>query len=308
MLKYLYKKLKRGDIMEIGEKIKRLRTAKFMTQAELAGSEITRNMLSRIENGAAQPSLGTVFYVAKRLNVSPGFLLASEEDELLYFKSQEIDNIRRAYSDRNFELCKEMCENSEWSDDEVMLIRADCSFRVGVELFCSGNLHSAAECFDSAIECCGETIYDATMIKTKCETYFEYMRMISPTLYYGSDDEDREVVILDDTFCNYSTIFCEGEREGFSSVPYIQKRLAAFGDDSPYLIHINARIIMEAKEYENARKLLHDLLVDGDYVIPEPMLYFILGDLEICCKEIGDFKGAYEYSVSKISLSQKLLT
>ena len=40
--------------MEIGEKIKRLRSAKLMTQAELAGDHITRNMLSCIENGVAR--------------------------------------------------------------------------------------------------------------------------------------------------------------------------------------------------------------------------------------------------------------
>ena len=51
--------------MHIGEKIKRLRTAKLMTQSELVGREITRNMLSRIENGAAQPSMATVKYSRK---------------------------------------------------------------------------------------------------------------------------------------------------------------------------------------------------------------------------------------------------
>jgi transcriptional regulator with XRE-family HTH domain len=296
--------------MEIGEKIKRLRTAKLMTQADLVGEEITRNMLSRIENGAAQPSLSTVLYIAQRLNVSPGFLLADEEDELLYFKAQEKDNIKRAYNGKNYELCMQMCENSEWSesDDEMMLIRADCSFRVGVEHFCAGNLHSAAECFDSAVECCKTTSYDTSMIATRCRAYFEYMKLISPTLYYGSEEEKREVVILGDTFCNYSGIFCDGEEYGFSNIPYLAQRISAFGDNSPYLIHVNARLMMEGGDYEGARKLLHQLLVDGDYIVPEPMLYFIFGDIEICCKESDDFKGAYEYSVSKISLSQKLLS
>ena len=294
--------------MEIGEKIKHLRTAKLMTQADLVGSEITRNMLSRIENGAAQPSLSTVLYIAKRLNVSPGFLLADEEDELLYFKSQEISNIKRAYSARNFELCKEMCENSEWNDDEIMLIRAECSFRVGVKKFCEGSLRAASECFESAVECCEETAYDTSMISTRCRAYFEYMRMISPSLYYGADDETRDVVILGDTFCNYSGIFFDGEELGFLNIPYLAQRIEAFDENSPYRIHVNARLMMESGDYENARKLLHKLLVDGNYIVPEPMLYFLLGDLEICCKELDDFKGAYEYSVSKISLSQKLLS
>ena len=95
MLKLLVDKFeKHGGNMNIGEKIKRIRTAKLMTQRELAGGEITRNMLSRIENGAAQPSMSTVRYIAERLNVSPGFLLAGEEDEWLYFKSNEMNNIK----------------------------------------------------------------------------------------------------------------------------------------------------------------------------------------------------------------------
>ena len=64
---------------------------------------------------------------------------------------------------------------------------------------------------------------------------------------------------------------------------------------------------MRDGEYRQAHDKLHDLLV-SNVVIPEPMLYFIFGDLEMCCKHIGDFKGAYEYSNNKIGLLQKLLT
>ena len=72
--------------MSIGEKIKKLRSAKLMTEADLAGSEITRNMLSQIENDVAQPSMNTIRYIAARLNVSPGFLLAEGNDEQIYLK------------------------------------------------------------------------------------------------------------------------------------------------------------------------------------------------------------------------------
>ena len=50
--------------MKIGEKIKSVRASKMMTQAELAGDGITRNMLSKIENGTALPSLTTLLYFA----------------------------------------------------------------------------------------------------------------------------------------------------------------------------------------------------------------------------------------------------
>ena len=88
--------------MQIGEKIKKLRVAKLMTQSELVGTEITRNMLSRIENGTANPSLETILYIAKRLNVSPGFLLADGNDEQIYFKNNEIVGIKKAFSAGDF--------------------------------------------------------------------------------------------------------------------------------------------------------------------------------------------------------------
>ena len=81
--------------MTIGEKIKKLRTDKLMSQSELSGSEITRNMLSQIEHGSATPSLSTINYLATRLNVSPGFLLANEQDEKIYLKISAIDNIKK---------------------------------------------------------------------------------------------------------------------------------------------------------------------------------------------------------------------
>ena len=57
--------------MTTGEKIKKLRAEKMMTQSQLVGEHITRNMLSRIESDEANPSLGTLIYLAKRLNVPP---------------------------------------------------------------------------------------------------------------------------------------------------------------------------------------------------------------------------------------------
>ena len=82
--------------MNIGNKIRSLRVEKLMTQSELAGNEITRNMLSQIENGIALPSLTTVIYLANRLGVSAGFLLADEKDDFMYKKLNTMKNIKKA--------------------------------------------------------------------------------------------------------------------------------------------------------------------------------------------------------------------
>ncbi len=296
--------------MEIGEKIKRLRSAKLMTQAELAGSEITRNMLSRIENGAALPSMGTVKYIAERLGVSPGFLLAGEEDEQLYFKSQEIENIKKLYAHKNFRLCMDICKNSEWRDDELMLIEAESCLRVGAEEFSEGNLHAAVELFEQALECSSQTIYNTDIIVCEIDSYFDYMHLISPTLYSDAEYEEqsRRLMLTGNEFCVYSGMFCEAEETSISEIAFLSERIDMLNEESSYALHIKARILMEQGEFSKANQLLHRLLFDDSFDFPEPMLYFVFCDLEVCCKEIGDFKGAYEYSGNKIALLQKLLS
>lgn len=54
--------------MELGEKIRQWRLEAGLSQRELCGEEITRNMLSLIENGAAKPSMKTLAYLAQRLD------------------------------------------------------------------------------------------------------------------------------------------------------------------------------------------------------------------------------------------------
>ena len=295
--------------MTIGEKIKKLRTDKLMSQTELAGGEITRNMLSQIEHGSATPSLGTVNYIASRLNVSPGFLLADEDDERLYLKHNEMNNIKKAYSAKNFALCYDMCKNCEWSDDELMLILAKCSLYVGVEAFAKGELHRAVEILDEALDCCGETIYDTDIISREARSYFEYMELISPTLASNNFDQSEleRIMILSDDFSIYSELICEAEQNTWSEVLYLDERKKQLTEDSSYLLHVEARLEMDNGEYQKALELLHELLYGEHYELPEPMMYFVFCDLEICCKETDDFKGAYEHSTNKMALLQKML-
>ena len=51
----------------LGKRIKEARLAKKMTQSEVVGDFITRNMLSQIESGSATPSVKTLEYLCKVL-------------------------------------------------------------------------------------------------------------------------------------------------------------------------------------------------------------------------------------------------
>ena len=64
---------------------------------------------------------------------------------------------------------------------------------------------------------------------------------------------------------------------------------------------------MEIGNFSEAYKLLHEILYSL-IEAPQPILYHVICDLEVCCKELGDYKSAYEYSLEKLSAIQKLLS
>ena len=291
--------------MKIGEKIKKLRLEKMMTQSELAGTEITRNMLSRIENGFALPSLSTVYYIASRLNISPGFLLSEGNDEEVYLKYREIINIKKAYMTEDYRICRDMCKHTKsHGDDEIMLLLAECNLEIAIEEFNFGKLRSACEYFDEAIEVCATTIYHTERILARAGAYFKYMRLISATLSSNMVDEEELNVYpsMTDEFCRYVILFDKMETNTAGDPSTWE-----LDHNQPYFYHLLARNDMKNGDYLSAHSTLHKILIDQQ-IIPEPMLYFVFSDFEICCRETGDFKGAYESSNNKMTLIQNLLT
>ena len=67
------------DRAALGSRIKEARLAKKLTQTEVVGSFITRNMLSQIESGTATPSIKTLTYLAGVLELPVEQLIGTEE-------------------------------------------------------------------------------------------------------------------------------------------------------------------------------------------------------------------------------------
>ena len=64
--------------MELGDKLRQARIQAGLSQRELCGDTITRNMLSQIEHGNASPSIGTLQALAARLGKPVGYFLDGE--------------------------------------------------------------------------------------------------------------------------------------------------------------------------------------------------------------------------------------
>ena len=74
--------------MTMGERIRRARVEAGLSQRELAGEEMTRNMLSALEHDGANPSVATLKYLSEKLCKPIGYffgesLAGTEELELL---------------------------------------------------------------------------------------------------------------------------------------------------------------------------------------------------------------------------------
>lgn len=81
--------------MELGEKIRQARLEAGLSQRQLCGGEITRNMLSLIENGSAKPSMKTLGYLAGQLGKPLSWFVdekAPDQAELV----QSAENLRLA--------------------------------------------------------------------------------------------------------------------------------------------------------------------------------------------------------------------
>lgn len=81
--------------MELGEKLKNARLEAGLSQRQLCGEEITRNMLSQIEHGTARPSMDTLRYLAARLEKPVSFFL--EEDGVFSPNREVMEQVRNAF-------------------------------------------------------------------------------------------------------------------------------------------------------------------------------------------------------------------
>ena len=73
--------------MELGQRLKQARLEAGLSQRQLCADLITRNMLSLIENGSAQPSMDTLRVLSARLGKPMGYFL---EEQAVTSPNQEI--------------------------------------------------------------------------------------------------------------------------------------------------------------------------------------------------------------------------
>ena len=120
--------------MELGKRLKEARLALGLSQRQLCGDEITRNMLSQIENGSARPSMDTLRYLASQLGKPVSYFL---EEEIVTSPNQNLMAAARdAHRAGDWQTVLKVLEDYRSRDplfDEEMGLLRFCALLDGVE-------------------------------------------------------------------------------------------------------------------------------------------------------------------------------
>ena len=284
---------------KLGERIRELRIRLGITQKELAGEKITRNMLSLIESGSASPSVSTLLYIADRLGTSAGYFFTStEEDEGRYFKISIIDDLKTKFREKKYRECQEICESVPKSarDDELSYLAAMSYLYIALESAAIFDMADAASSLAQAQFYAAHSIYADENFLSALEYYKELFRTVC------SD-------AISERLCDYR--MC-GSFVPMAMIRYFTSLLSVrsvpaeettFPEEPFYERHIRAAVLLADGKNQEASKLLRELSLDPE--LPYYMKFRVLNDLEEAANHIGDFRLAYSSSRRKLELIDK---
>ncbi|MGM9680600.1 MAG: helix-turn-helix domain-containing protein [Eubacteriales bacterium] len=291
--------------MTLGQKVRMLRKERRLTQAALCGTYMTRNMLSQIESDSANPSVATIRYLAKVLEVPAGYFLDEEDNLLAYRKIDSMSVIRKYYLDQNYQKCLDACKTLTDFDDELALIMADCYLHIGIGYYRKGNPEGARRAFSLAEVFATRTVYPHEEISRQAAIYLAVMDSVPDgistlniPMLAGESFRD----IYDLTLYFNLLRITESYKYEIAAQVY-----DVTGLKNPlYRTHINAKLSLSAGNYERAVALLNELIDRfEDESASLFFRYLIYTDLEEVCKTMGDYKGAYEAGENKRLYEEK---
>lgn len=283
----------------LGRKIREQRKNKKMTQQALCGTQLNRSMLSQIENGIARPSVDTLLFLCKQLEVPLSYLMCeSKKEEAQYTRIQTIEEIRLLYGNGQYAKCAGLCRLVIEGDDEVSLILAQCELQLAEAYLKQSALNSAAKHITSAEIAVQDAQYGAEDIHGRCAFLRMLTNAVENQLLPGVETVLRFGKAADATFVFYCVLLSctEFAPEAVSSV------LARCLQKEEYRNFVLARIKMHQEDFSGASLLLRPLCLHPPGFFTE---FFALRDLEYCFQKLENYKEAYELAKKRLMLSEK---
>lgn len=252
--------------MTVGEKIRLARTEAGLSQRQLCGDKVTRNMLSLIENGSARPSMDTLSYFAAQLGKPVSFFL--DENTVTSPNTEIMAAARAAFASEDYaralELLREYRENDAIFDNEKGLLEALCCLSLAETAISENRLPYARQ------------LLEQINIKSP---YFTPALLRQRQLLMGilPAADDRELLLRAEIALK--------QMDYPRAVAYL---LAAEDHGSEVWNLLCGRAYFGMRDYEKAVPCLQR----AEEYAPK----ICLTALEICFRELSDFENAYRYA------------
>lgn len=278
----------------LGEKIKKLRKMRGLTQAELVGNTVTRNMLSNIENGKASPSLDTLISIANRLSVSVSYLISEDDDLVFYEKKRKIPQIYRAYSAKNYPACINLINTIDEKDNELYYLLAASHLGLGKKEIAHGSLVKATKNLEAAIEYSVKTAIETEHLDAQASMYLSIAKNVqSPLLEF---DSQKYVGLLVNSV-------------DYEFFKYLTLDFSYSFENAVFSLHLESKKLMQETNYNEAiKRLLNASELSKKEDFNAFVIFGIYTDLEYCYKQLYNFEKAYLYSTKRMTLLESFKT
>ena len=260
--------------MELGQRLKAVRLELGLSQRQLCGDVITRNMLSQIENGAARPSMDTLRYLAGELGKPLSFFL--EEDAVTSPNQAVMARARKAQNSKEtLEILREYRAPDEIFDREKELITRLATLNLAEEAAMEGKIIYAASLLEEL----------GTIEEGYCAVDMERRRLILLARVKPQNLEQicRKLPSLDEELMlRAKSALKQGDCDRCAAL------LDAAETKDESWNFLRGQVYLAKQDYESALRCLQaaeESRQDAVYPL-----------LEQCARELNDYKLAYEYA------------
>lgn len=282
----------------MGEKLREARIRSGLSQTQVAGTQITRNMLSQLENDQASPSVKTLSYLAKTLDVSVAWLM---DEENTNNTTHRLNQLKKIYRDGDMQACLCMFNDSEPKTEEEALFLFRSAVKSGTNALEWGRNEQAKSAADIAASC--RSIY-----LSEADWLMLCMLQYRIAIAVGEKQDEAAAHFLN----AYHDIGTEVQKHLVMAEYYLAKcdcpgaeRELSFvepGDDSVRGMYcfLRGKLAIVCGRDEEAQVFLIDAERTG--TLPPRILPSLYEMLETCFRKQEDYKMAYHYALLRLEL------
>lgn len=266
--------------MTMGERIRQARQEAGLSQRELAGEMMTRNMLSALEHDGANPSVASLKYLAQKLCKPIGYFFGEEPPRVA--EAEEMALARETYGREDWQGCLKALEGLSGPDfrAEQELLRAMSALFLAEQAAEEGRMPYARELLRQARETGAKCPY--------LGAEWERRGMLLEARTAGKSAQKRAIaarIHLEDPVLELKAECALEDGDPDRAVALLEAMEDRSGSRWSWL---RGEAHFAAKEYRQAAKCYHRA--------EETMPRQTRPRLEICYRELEDFKMAYYYA------------